>query len=141
MFSRVFAATLAFLLVGTGAHAANIEITVTNVRNDHGSVRAQLCTKEDFLSPRCPWRASAPAASGPVTVRITDVPPGVYAAQAFHDENDNHEIDRNLIGIPTEGIGFSRDAPFRFGPPTFDDAAIQLGPEGSRIELTLHYFD
>ena len=41
--------------------------------------------------------------------------PGVYAAQAFHDENMNDKVDRNVLGLPTVGIGFSNDAPFRFG--------------------------
>ena len=135
------AAALVAVLAAGAARAADLDITVTNVRNDHGHVRAQLCPKEQFLSTKCPWRASVPAAAGTVTVHITDVPPGVYAAQAYHDENDNKKIDRSLLGIPEEGLGFSNDAPFRFGPPTFDDAAIQLGPGGGRISLALRYFN
>ena len=134
-------AVIVGLLASGVAQAADLDIIVTNVRNDHGHVRAQLCPKEQFLSTKCPWRASAPAAVGTVTVRLTDVPPGVYAAQAYHDEHDNKKIDRSLIGIPEEGLGFSRDAPFRFGPPTFDDAAIRLGPNGGTISLALRYFD
>ncbi len=128
-------------MMATQAHAGDLEITVSGVRNDHGRVLAEACPKEQFLAVKCPWRAGVPAAPGQVTVRIPDVPPGIYAAQAYHDENDNKQIDRNWLGIPKEGLGFSRDAPFHFGPPSFDDAAFQLGPEGGRIALTLRYFD
>ena len=64
----------------------------------------------------------------------------MWAAQAFHDENRNGVIDRNLLGIPKEGLGFSNDAPFRFGPPAFADAAVQVVAPGGRIRLTLRYF-
>ncbi len=125
----------------TAADAADLDVVVSGVRDANGRVLAEVCPQEQFLDPKCPWRASAAAAPGAVTVHIPNVPPGIYAAQAYHDENGNKQIDRNWIGVPTEGIGFSRDAPFRFGPPSFDDAAFQLGPEGGRIALTLRYFD
>jgi uncharacterized protein (DUF2141 family) len=79
-----------------------------------------------------PWRrlsvhCARPAAAGAVALTLPDIPPGTYAVQAFHDENDNFDIDRNLLGLPPEGImGFSNDAPMRFGPPRFDDAAIEI---------------
>ncbi len=60
--------------------------------------------------------------------------------QAYQDENDNHKIDRNLFGIPTEGIGFSNDARMRFGPPEFADAAIVLDASGGYTQLTLQYY-
>ena len=57
------------------------------------------------------------------------------------DENDNDDLDRTLLGLPKEGIGFSNDAPFRFGPPSFGDAAFQLTPAGGRIRFHLRYYD
>jgi uncharacterized protein (DUF2141 family) len=59
--------------------------------------------------------------------------------QAFHDKNDNLVIDRTILGLPREGIGFSNDAPFRFGPPRFRDAAIALGPDGGHVAIRLRY--
>ncbi len=135
------AVVAAALLAAAPPHAGDLEITVQGVRNANGHVLAELCPRERFLEPRCPYRAGAPAAAGSVTVRIPNVPPGVYAAQVFHDENDNKIVDRSWIGIPEEGLGFSNDAKFRFGPPRFDDAAIRIGPDGGRIALTLRYFD
>lgn len=117
-----------------------LDVTVTGVRNAAGHIRVAVCTRRDFLQPHCARDASAPARAGSVTLRVPDVPPGVYAVQAWQDENDNGKIDTNLLGIPREGLGFSRDAPFRFGPPSFDDAAFRLTPEGGAISLRLRYF-
>jgi uncharacterized protein (DUF2141 family) len=35
-----------------------------------------------------------------------------------------------FLGIPKEPYGFSRDARGKFGPPGFEDAAIEVRDEG-----------
>ncbi len=61
---------------------------------------------------------------------------GVYAVGMIHDENDNHKLDTNWLGIPTEGYGASRDARAMFGPPSFKDAAFTYG--GGSVRITIH---
>ena len=68
------------------------------------------------------------------------VPPGRYAAQAFHDENRNGKVDRVLFGIPKEGIGFSNDVKIRLSAPKFDDAAFTVGGAPEMIHFSLRYF-
>ncbi len=133
----------AMLLVAQAAQAQGsvVEVTVTGVRNANGHVLVAVCDKATFLAETCPYRGRAAAKAGAVTVRITGVPPGIYAAQAYQDENDNGRIDRTLLGIPKEGIGFSNDAPMRFGPPSFAAAAFSLGAAGGAIQFALRYFD
>jgi len=67
------------------------------------------------------------------------VAPGVYAVGMIHDENDNHKLDTNWIGIPREGYGTSRDAVGKFGPPSFKDAAFSYGGGAVRIAIHPHY--
>lgn len=131
---------LAVLLAAAAGPTASVDIRVSNVRNDKGHVLAAVCTKSQFLSAHCAYVGSAPARSGEVTVRISGIVPGTYAVQVFHDENDNKEIDRNFVGIPTEGMGFSNDARFHFGPPSFGDAAVSIGPGGGVIAVRMRYF-
>lgn len=114
---------------------------MANVRSERGHVRVAVCPKASFLQASCAWHAAAPARAGSVVVMVPGVPPGVYAVQAFLDENDDGKINRNLLGIPKEGIGFSRDAPMRFGPPSFGDAAVTVGAAGAAVSLRLRYFD
>ena len=123
------------------ASGSTVVVTVTGVRSGKGHVLVAICDRGTFLQPTCQYRGRAPAEVGAVTVRVTGVPPGVYAAQAFADENDNGKVDRNFFGIPTEGIGFSNDAPMHFGPPSFDAAAFRLGAGGGAISFSLRYFN
>jgi len=121
-------------------HAAELHIVVTNVRNDRGHIQVNVCTPKTFLTDSCPYHGSAVSVPGETTVVVPNVPPGIWAVQAYHDENDNELVDRDLLGIPTEGIGFSNNAPFRFGPPSFKDAEFTMVAARQRITLKLRYF-
>ncbi|KAA0676334.1 DUF2141 domain-containing protein [Azospirillum brasilense] len=132
-------AALAFGLATAQAAAADLAITVANVANAQGKVLVAVCTPETFLGPNCPYTAAEPARPGSVTVVVHKVPPGTYAVQAFHDENQNLELDRNFLGLPKEGIGFSNDAPMHFGPPRYTDATLAVAEPITRTMLTLRY--
>ncbi len=122
------------------AWAGDVVVTVTGVRNDRGHVRVALCQKASFLQPHCPWQGNAPAVNGETRVLVKNVPAGTYAAQAFHDEDDNGTLDRNFLGLPKEGMGFSNNAPMRFGPPRFNAAAFPVTAKGAEIRFALKYY-
>ena len=69
---------------------------------------------------------------------IQGVPDGVYAVQAFHDEDSDGDLDRRGFR-PDEGLAFSNDARMRRGPPRFRDAAVRVAGDG-RITLQMRYF-
>lgn len=131
---------IACLLAVQPSWAGTLDVAVSGVPDARGHVRVAVCERAEFLRPHCLHHAFAPAVAGTTMVRVPDLPPGIYAVQAWHDANDNGRIDRNWLGLPTEAIGFSRDAPMRFGPPRFDDAAISVGPIVSRFALRLRSF-
>jgi uncharacterized protein (DUF2141 family) len=125
------------LLLSAPLSAADVTVEVRGLRSQNGDVLVAVCTAASFLGRDCPYAGSAPAAEG--TVVVPGVPEGVYAVQAIHDENGNGELDRSGL-LPDEGMGFSRDAPMRRGPPRFGDAAFELSAPGARIVLTMRYF-
>jgi uncharacterized protein (DUF2141 family) len=124
-----------------GAGAAELKVTLEDVATSSGHVLVAVCTPETFLRQGCPYTGQAPAATGEAQVVVRNIEPGVYAVQAFHDENDNLDLDRNVIGWPKEGMGFSNDAPMSYGPPSFEDAAIEIEAAGASTRLRLRYFD
>ena len=133
---------MALLVWTRTAAGAELDIAVQEVRNDRGHVLVAVCTEDTFLQADCPHTGRAAAAVGEVVVTVRDIPPGTYAVQAFHDENDNAEFDRNLLGVPLEGIGFSNDAPMDFGPPHFEEAAIGIAGGGHHgIRFRMRYLD
>jgi uncharacterized protein (DUF2141 family) len=81
-----------------------------------------------------PLQRAAPALAPATTVLARGVPPGVYAVQAYHDRNDDHAVDRNVFGLPTEAVEFSNDAP-RVKSWAFHDAGA-----GQTIISRLRHF-
>ncbi len=118
-----------------GLADAVVIVAVTNVRSGRGSVRAVLCVRQEFLTKHCKLEQAVPAHPGKVEVTFPDVAPGHYAVQAWHDENGDGVIERDLLGIPFEGVGFSRDPRLFLGPPRFRDAEFTF--DGSEVELSL----
>ncbi|MGC4066312.1 MAG: DUF2141 domain-containing protein [Polyangiaceae bacterium] len=66
--------------------------------------------------------------------RFEGVRPGVYGISAYHDENANGKLDTNVLGMPTEDYGASRDARGTFGPPRFEDAKFDY--RGGTLKLS-----
>ena len=131
---------IAALLPGVAAAQTlyPLEVVVHNVKKAVGTIRVAVCTKQTFLKDCAPYEANAPASVPTTTVVVRGLPAGEYAAQVFHDENDNHEVDRSVLGIPREGIGFSNDAPIKLSAPKFRDAAFLVeGPK--TIDITLRH--
>lgn len=118
------------------AAAATVEVRVSAV-GPKGKVNVAVCDRERFLK-ECAYSASVAAQPGTTTVTVPNVPPGTWAVLAYQDENDNGKLDRNLLGIPSENYGFSRDAVGRFGPPKFEAAAIEVGDETTVAPIRLH---
>jgi uncharacterized protein (DUF2141 family) len=116
-----------------------LRIAIAGVTSAQGHVRVDVCTTSDFLKD-CHYGGAAPAVPGVTVVTVKDLPPGTYAAQAYQDRNDNHSVDRNFLGIPTEGVGFSNDAPIRLSPPSFGTAAFTYDGGEQTIAFKLRHF-
>lgn len=141
LFAGAWVLFAGLLLQASATSAAELAVTVRGVANDNGHILVAACTPETFLGAQCPYTGRAAAAKGEVRVLVSGIETGAYAIQSFHDENDNFDIDRSLLGLPREGMGFSRDAPMRFGPPRFEDAVVQVTGDRSEVEFRMRYFD
>ncbi len=123
------------------AGAADLKITIAGLRNSNGVLRLSLFNREDtFLesegrvaSVRLQiWRQ-------PMDVYFVGLPPGTYAVTVHHDEDGDGKINRNLVGIPHEGYGFSNDANGVVGPPSFIQTAVPVEEHDAQITITLRY--
>jgi uncharacterized protein (DUF2141 family) len=131
------------LLLGAAAlaSAANLTVTVKDVRNNTGAVLIVVYDQSGFGKPElAKVKQKAGANAGEVKFVFQGLPAGKYAAAAFHDENGNGKLDRNSLGVPTEGFGFSNDAQGTAGPPTFNQAAFDFdGKTDKAISFSLNY--
>lgn len=80
-------------------------------------------------------RASAPMTQACFNLPVADA----YAVEAYHDVNANRELDRNAQGLPTEGYGFSNDAPTRYARPSYDAARFMVKPGDNIIRIKIRY--
>lgn len=120
----------------------NLLIAVTGVRNARGAISINLYpdAPDDFMK-KGKWveRVRVPAQAGEVSACMPVPQSGRYAVSLFHDENNDRRLGRNWIGIPSEGYGFSRDAPTPLRLPHFEEAVITTGPGINRLRIKMRY--
>jgi uncharacterized protein (DUF2141 family) len=120
--------------------SARIEVTVDGFRNDRGHALLALF-REGRHFPSAPERAArrfeAPVQNGRASFVIEAMPAGEFALSVLHDEDDDKKLKTNWVGIPKEGLGFSRNPRVRFGPPSFEDAKMKI-EGGAGLSATIH---
>ncbi len=70
---------------------------------------------------------------------FSDILPGKYAIAVIHDENYNGELDKNFLGIPKEGYGFSSGAEVTLSAPSFSDAEFLYDGGVLQMSIKLNY--
>jgi uncharacterized protein (DUF2141 family) len=135
-----FSVLLACALCPLAASAGDLTVTVDHVRSDRGAILAALYDSEASFMKQPLARATfkVQAATGEVQYVFHDLAAGKYALTAFHDENANGQLDKNLIGIPKEGYGFS-NSKGAVRPPAFSQAAFEFDGTTQSIIITLRY--
>jgi len=116
---------------GTG----RLEVTMTGFKSEEGQARVALFLDarswpdgEEFL-----FAATVqPIRDGQAVVQFEDVPAGPFAVAVFHDKDLDGELDSDFMGIPSEDYGFSADARDMFGPPSFEEARLELAAGDSK---------
>lgn len=139
--SILFLAAIAPIPALADGDGAGVTVVISGLRNTKGVIQACL-TARAATFPECDkdpaaLRLTVPAANGPVLV-FRHVQPGTYAVSLFHDQNANGRLDKTF-GIPKEGYGFSRNAPVRFGPPSFADARFAVASADVTMPITVRY--
>ncbi len=116
---------------GNPAQGCTLRIHIDGLRNSKGNIGTVL-----FTSPNG-WpedlgktfrHGPAPIAPGERrgTAIWENIPPGDYGIAAIHDENSNHHLDRNFIGIPKEGFGFANNPHVGLSAPAFKLAIVHV---------------
>ena len=150
------AAALALSLVGGTARAGGgapvgcvgpasstwLQVSVEQVRNSAGYLVLTLYPDDParFLKPMGSlYVVRVPARAG-VTQACLFVPnPGVYGLALYHDANANAKIDRNAIGIPKEGFGFSNNPKILFSAPKLKSVRLAINSSGASTRIRMRY--
>ena len=117
-----------------------IKVIVKNVGSSQGIITADLHNDrpEQFLKSRHKiLRVRVPAKKGRTEFCVPAPGPGVFAIALYHDINANTDLDKNGLGIPTEPFGVSNNPTIFLGPPSHKEAAFEIGPDGTTLEIEL----
>lgn len=121
--------------------ASRLVVQTTGLKTTAGEVAVTVYPDDPrrFMAPRGKLlRLRVPAAQ-PATHACFWLPAGAYAIAIYHDANRNRDFDRNPVGIPIEGFGFSNDAPTKFGLPSFDAVRFHLPMAGAILKIRMRY--
>lgn len=104
-----------------------ISVTIINLRNNKGHVLISLFN-DGVGYPDEPEKAFKVARLAifdkKAGTSFTGLPSGNYAVAILHDENDDQRLNKNGLGIPKEGYGFSNNVMGALGPPSYNRAKL-----------------
>ena len=128
-------------LASPAVSAADLSVAVTGLRSDRGDVHVAVYDDPDRFPDGDGMLRETEAAieDGVARAVFEDLPAGTYAVAVYHDEDSDDEFDQFVFGLPLEGYGFSNDAPVFFGPPSFAEASVGLGPAPREIAVSIRY--
>lgn len=110
----------------------SLTIRVTHCASDKGLVRLLLYNQpvgfpENVQTAIASY--SVPIKNRHAEITLEDLPAGEYAISVFHDEDEDGELEKHLLGFPTEKYGFSNNPKITFSAPTFDRCSFELKTE------------
>ena len=143
---RFFIATLfvASFASFTSVINQNLKVTVVKLDSNDGVVLVSLFKDGNGYpddATKAFGKEKAYIVEKTATIIFKSVPPGSYALAILHDENNNKKMDKNMLGIPKEGYGFSNNASAPFGPPSYKKAGFShTASKQTDIQIKAKYF-
>jgi uncharacterized protein (DUF2141 family) len=149
-FGAALVAAVASLVVASPAQAAPpclgspsnvwVYVTVDGVRNAKGQVAATIYADNPdrfLIKNGSLYVVRTPTVAGATKFCVFLPQTGVYAIAVYHDEDNSGTINRaGVLGIPTEGFGFSNNPPTLASLPTF--RSVRLAIPRANLSTTIH---
>lgn len=118
----------------------SLKVTVKGLRIAGGTALVALYNRSQGFTKNLPLKnAAVPVKAAQLTLQFDSLGKGSYAVAIIHDENGNGLLDKNDMGIPVEGYGFSNDARGAFGPPEYKDAKFWFSGQDRTIVINMFY--
>jgi uncharacterized protein (DUF2141 family) len=142
----VLLATLAGLTFACSAKAdlkGNLSVEVDGLQSQKGQLCIKLFSSSQGFpdgSGKTAKRQCVKITETPIVIPFKNLTSGSYAVAVFHDLNGDGKLNRNSLGMPTEGYGFSNNpAPSRSGPPAFGNCVFLLAGPNTKINVQMKY--
>ena len=138
-FSRLSSIALAVAFYASPAFSespSSVLIEVSGFKNTRGTLNCRLFTKAaDFPDGEGIVTLRVPITGPNTSCSFLNVEPGNYAIAVVHDENGNGKLDKNFVGVPSEGYGVSNNKTYALSAPKWDESSFALGATESKALL------
>lgn len=137
-FGLILSMTFSFRAPST-AEAGKLIIRINNVSKDKGIIWIGLYDSADtyLIKEKSILKKIDVTQKGNHEMVIDSLPFGIYAMALFHDVNANGEMDRNLLGIPSEPYAFSKRPKSKWRLPKFDEVKFNFSQDVQEIDTKL----
>ena len=116
-----------------------LSVVVNGIAASGGTVRVVIFNSENKFLDRDGYVFKQVIAVGSQkSVKLDfQMPHGYYAVSAYHDLNNNHTMDRNGLGLPTEPYSLSNNPTVKWRKPTFNETKFAFNQANQTISLDL----
>lgn len=138
----ILTAGILFLLHGIHAQAQKTKVNISEMKSDKGNIVLSLFKDQETFSNEKPFRKIVFTKKGLVKGAIElnlMIEPGIYGITLLDDEDKNGEMEKNLVGIPKEGFGFSNFYLDQLKRPVFDDFKTEIKSGENTVMIRVKY--
>ncbi|PAW95560.1 hypothetical protein CKK33_01975 [Mucilaginibacter sp. MD40] len=102
---------------------------ITGIRSSKGQIILNIFRTAEEYDKQQPFKTESFSKTnlrnGELNIRV-NLSEGIYGFTMIDDENGNGKLDKNFIGVPKEGFGFSNYFMEKLRKPAFNDFKIDL---------------
>lgn len=125
------------------AQTQNVQVTITGIKSDKGQILLNVYKDQETFSKDKPFKkimvAKKLLSNGSTIVEVP-LEPGTYGITLLDDEDSNGDMNKNMVGMPKEGFGFSNFFLEKMKRPAFDDFKIQVAAgQQNKAEIRTKY--
>ncbi|WP_025822363.1 DUF2141 domain-containing protein [Shewanella marina] len=126
-------------IITTSTHAAQIDFQINAISPQQGTIYIQLFKGEqNFTAGIAENSTMQKVTASSAQFTFPNLTAGEYAIRYFHDENNNGKLETNLMGMPTEGYGFSNNAKPNYGPVSYQAIKFTLAADQAIVQNQSH---
>jgi uncharacterized protein (DUF2141 family) len=124
------------------SYGQNTIVKISGIRSEKGQIILNVFkNSEDYENEKVSKKLifDKKAISNDLLMINCNLDPGTYGITLIDDENKNGELNKNLIGIPKEGFGFSNFFMEKMKKPEFDDFKTTIKSTNNKIVIKVKY--
>lgn len=133
---------LILILFASHSYGQNTHILISGIRSEKGQIILNIFkNSDDYEQQKVSKKLifEKKIINGGTMNINCELNSGVYGISLIDDENKNGELNKNFIGIPKEGFGFSNFFMDKMKKPLFDDFKINITPQYNKITIKVKY--